>query len=204
MTVRLKSKKDCFAHSWSGGSTEEVLLLPEGSTWQNKDFKIRVSSAVCFGGSSLFTDFSGFTRHISPRKGTLQMEHVRESGQKDLVRLEPYEIDVFQGSWKTTSEGSYEDFNLLTDADYSGKVQAVRKPAEFRFDPKKQYLAGFFCTADTDAVSPDLFPEGKRNLQEGDLLYFLSDDTEKEESVFFEPKSSDLPCGFWITVVHKD
>lgn len=204
MAVRLNSKTDRIVHSWAGGSTEEVLLLPEGSTWENKNFKIRVSSAVCFGGSSLFSDFTGFTRHISPRKGLLQMEHVLQSGEKKSVHLEPYEIDIFQGAWKTTSEGAYEDFNLLTDNSFSGAVQAVKGSTEFSFDPKKQYLAGFFCTADTVFHCSGVSLEGSFSLREGDFLYFLSEDTDTAESASISPRKPDAPCGYWITVRHRN
>ena len=52
-------------NKWAGGITREVCILPaEESSLQDRNFELRVSSAVINTTESTFSDFTGFTRLI--------------------------------------------------------------------------------------------------------------------------------------------
>ena len=58
-------KEDFKTSVWSGGLTREVCILPSvGSSLQERNFDLRVSSAVIHVKESTFSDFTGFTRLI--------------------------------------------------------------------------------------------------------------------------------------------
>lgn len=161
-----------------------------------KNFQIRFSTAVCNGQDSVFTDFSGFTRWISPKSGRLCMEHTKEDGSTKSVCLEPFEIDKFEGSWKTTSTGSYSDFNLLTNISFVGDLIAIHRGDKVRFDPSKNFLAGFFCTV------PSLTVYLNRNgnteevcIRENDFLCMEEESTEVE--LMFPATCDQSTLGFW-------
>ena len=58
-------KENFKTNEWAGGITREVCILPaEGSSLQDRNFDLRVSSAVIHVTESMFSDFTGFTRLI--------------------------------------------------------------------------------------------------------------------------------------------
>lgn len=161
-----------------------------------KNFQIRFSTAVCNGQDSVFTDFSGFTRWISPKSGRLCMEHTKEDGSTKSVCLKPFEIDKFEGSWKTTSTGAYTDFNLLTDSSFNGDLVAIHGGDKVSFDPGKNFLAGFFCTVPSLAIG--LNQNGKEEeicIKENEFLCIDSDSPEIE--LVFPATEAPNTLGFW-------
>jgi environmental stress-induced protein Ves len=204
MKFHITDKKDWIEHSWAGGSTGEVLLLPAGAKWDARDFEIRVSSAVCRGGESVFTDFTGYTRFISPIKGHLKMHHGKGSGETSEVDLAPYEVDRFDGAWKTVSEGAYEDFNLLVTDDFEADMCAVSAATQVNLQPSEITLAGFFCTVPevTVIVSTEESSEAVP-LKEKQFMYFLGGES-SDCSVKFSSPSENKRIGFWVAVVPRE
>lgn len=167
-----------------------------------KNFQIRFSTAVCNGQDSVFTDFSGFTRWISPKSGQLCMEHTKKDGSTKSVCLEPFEIDKFEGSWKTTSTGAYKDFNLLTDSSFVGEMIAIHCGDRVSFNPSKNFLAGFFCTAPSLTVCLNRNGcEEEVCIKENEFLCIESESTQIE--LIFPTTDSKNALGFWGIVSKK-
>ncbi|MCF0254328.1 MAG: HutD family protein, partial [Duodenibacillus sp.] len=112
MRCRVYRKSENLVHGWAGGETAEIFLHPEGSGWSRRDFAVRVSAAVTRVSGAAYSDFTGYERHIAPVEGGFTIRH---AGRYERA-LAPYEVEVFDGGWKTSSEGVYTDFNLLTGA----------------------------------------------------------------------------------------
>ena len=67
-------KENFKTNEWAGGITREVCILPaEGSSLQDRNFELRVSSAVINTTESTFSDFTGFTRLILCLEGRITL-----------------------------------------------------------------------------------------------------------------------------------
>lgn len=94
---------------WSGGETCELLLLPEGASYAERSFALRVSSATVENTHSVFTSLPGVRRFLSPLDGTL---HLRHDGGSEIT-LAPLAVHAFDGGAHTECEGRARDFNLM-------------------------------------------------------------------------------------------
>lgn len=162
MRFEIIKKEDFVVHGWSGGTTAEIFLYPPSSHWEKKDFQIRVSSADCRIDGAPYSDFTGYTRHICPLRGTMQMVH---EGHHE-IKLNPYEVDIFDGAWLTYHTGIAIDFNLLHTNRWNGSMKAIES-GEFLCMPEFG-LIGFFAVTDTDVF----FEQENVLLKEGDFVIF--------------------------------
>ena len=165
MLIRLIPKESYEVHSWAGGDTAEIFHYPADTSWQEKNFEIRISTANCRIDNMPYTDFTGWTRHITPLAGTL---HIFHEGHHDKV-LQPMEVDVFDGGWKTRSEGVVPDLNLLHTDAWEGRMARMSCGDEAALTPRG--FTGFFSCADRLIIELSL-PDGKRTetLRRGDFL----------------------------------
>ena len=94
---------------WSGGTTTQVAIAPEGAVYADRDFLWRISSASVDLDESDFTTLPDYHRWISTLKGGMTLSH--EGGEK--IVLAPYEVHQFDGGVDTHSWGRCTDFNLM-------------------------------------------------------------------------------------------
>lgn len=50
---------------WSGGSTTQMMIFPAGSSYRNRDFRFRISSAAVEDAVSVFTKLDGVERFLT-------------------------------------------------------------------------------------------------------------------------------------------
>lgn len=116
MKIITKDKIRCS--SWSGGTTSQLYIYPEQSSYEECDFLFRVSSAKVEVESSTFTSLPGVNRKIMILDGMLKLEH----HGKYKKTLKTFQQDHFSGDWHTTSSGKVTDFNLMTKSPVSGAL----------------------------------------------------------------------------------
>ena len=95
---------------WSGGSTTELFIWPEGADYAKREFTLRVSSARVDLDESDFSPLAGVTRYITPLTGGFTLTH---PGSVPVIMgplAEPYR---FSGEIKTHCVGKATDFNLM-------------------------------------------------------------------------------------------
>lgn len=119
MKITIQTKEEHPVSVWSGGTTTQLYLYPQGSDYARRDFRVRISSATVDCERSEFTALPGVSRIILPLKGSLHL-HYEGNGEK---LLQEYEQDQFDGGWQTTSVGRATDFNLMLREGASGKVE---------------------------------------------------------------------------------
>ena len=104
-------KKDDWKVSvWAGGTTNEIFIYPENSSYADRIFKARISVATTNNEEkSLFTNLPGVERYISKLSGDMKLQHTDHYD----VEMEDYQIDRFKGDWETYSWGKFRDFNLM-------------------------------------------------------------------------------------------
>ncbi len=95
--------------TWSGGTTREIYIYPEGSNYITREFDFRLSTATVECETSNFTPLPEVHRHLMILEGTLELTHVGHY-QKTL---NPFDCDEFEGNWETSSIGKVIDFNLM-------------------------------------------------------------------------------------------
>lgn len=104
---------------WSGGETRELYIAPEGSSYQQRDFSLRLSSASVAVPRSEFTDLPGYRRWLTPLQGRVRLQH--DDGP--AVELQPLETDAFDGGSRTLSWGMCRDFNVMLSKESKARVR---------------------------------------------------------------------------------
>lgn len=105
---------------WAGGTTTELFIYPENSSYLDRNFLFRVSSATVEAEKSEFTHLPGFSRLLMILDGKIEIQH---KGKYSKV-LKKFDIDEFQGSWETSSQGKAIDFNLMMAEGIQGSLMA--------------------------------------------------------------------------------
>jgi uncharacterized protein len=118
--IGVVKKSQYRTSQWSGGTTTELFIYPGDSSYSERSFKWRISSAEVEASESIFTRLPGITRHIMVTDGRIILEH--ENRYKKA--LDPFQQDSFMGDWKTISCGKATDFNLMLTVGLTGSLDA--------------------------------------------------------------------------------
>ncbi|MDL2320412.1 HutD family protein [Alistipes sp. OttesenSCG-928-B03] len=118
--IKVIRKSELVTSRWSGGTTTQLAIWPEGAVYADRNFVWRVSSARVEAEESDFTPLAGVSRVIMVLDGELLLRH---EGLYEK-RLGRFGQDSFDGRWKTTSRGCVTDFNLMTTSG-EGSVEAL-------------------------------------------------------------------------------
>lgn len=100
---------DYVVSTWSGGTTTQISIAPEGAVYADRDFHWRLSSATVDLEESDFTALPDYKRYIATLDGEIDVIH--NAGEP--VHLAPYKVHAFDGGWQTRSIGRCRDFNLM-------------------------------------------------------------------------------------------
>ena len=110
MKILHLTEKDYKVGLWSGGSTTELFIWPEGADYAKREFAFRVSSAWVDLEESDFTPLMGVTRYITPLTGGFTLTH---PGCDPVVMGPVDEPYRFSGEIPTHCVGKAADFNLM-------------------------------------------------------------------------------------------
>jgi len=161
---------------WSGGTTTQMAIAPEGAVYADRDFLWRFSSARVELEHSDFTALPDYNRLISVLDGELDM--VIDGGER--FKLEPLTLCSFDGGVPVESWGQCTDFNLmLRKGQASGSTQSLKLTASTLWTPAvpapKPYPN---CTVAIYCVSGDVTVEGV-TAQAGQFLLCREADDSK-------------------------
>lgn len=110
MKILHLTEKDYKVGLWSGGSTTELFIWPEGADYSRREFTLRVSSARVDLEESDFTPLMGVIRYITPLTGGFSLTHPGTAPVVMGPLAEPYR---FSGEIRTHCLGKATDFNLM-------------------------------------------------------------------------------------------
>ena len=120
----IRHQSDLAVSRWSGGTTTELFLYPEASSYAERNFSIRISTATVETERSEFTLLPGYQRSLMVLKGGLTMVH--DTGEGTLRHdMKPFQTVEFDGGWKTTGTGKVTDFNVMLGEGYSSEVKVI-------------------------------------------------------------------------------
>ena len=99
---------------WSGGTTTEIAIFPEGAKYSERDFLFRISTAKVELHESDFTSLPDYERVIASVEGRMELMHFPAGGESEEAAIEPREtVHCFDGSVPTHCVGEAQDLNLM-------------------------------------------------------------------------------------------
>jgi len=122
--MKTLTETDFISSKWSGGTTTQLFIFPQGATVNERNFDWRISSAIVETEESDFTLFEGYERILIPLKGKLEMEHQTPNGTIQQ-NVGEFELARFSGSWPTKGKGKLTDFNVIFKPNYYIRVQVT-------------------------------------------------------------------------------
>lgn len=175
MDIKIISKSDFIVNNWSGGKTTELFIYPKGASLSKRDFICRISSATFSSTSSVFSDFSTYSRYLLALNGSLSVSHDNIYDRD----LSAYEVEYFSGSWSTSSTNTLDcrDFNFIVKDGYESNLKILDKDKEYI--PKRN---GKLILFSTSSYTLKTFSRIKKDVDIGsENIVLLS-----EENVFYK------------------
>lgn len=152
--------------TWSGGTTTELFIFPEGATYQARDFLFRLSTATVEVEASDFTALPGISRKIMILEGQTTLTHAQHYSKL----LQKFDTDAFEGDWQTSSLGKCTDFNLMTKGSASGALRSLSIEAEQTIPYQIREKCDFFFVYVYAGKLQISIADGILYLKKGDLL----------------------------------
>lgn len=118
MKIEIIKSRTFKKNAWSGGTTTQFFIYPYSADYAKLNFDFRLSMATVAVEKSVFTTLPGVSRKLMVLEGEIILIHENRY-QKKLCR---FDIDEFEGDWKTTSIGKCTDFNLMTKEETTGEL----------------------------------------------------------------------------------
>jgi environmental stress-induced protein Ves len=116
MSIQIKKQSEITSNRWAAGTTSELFIWPNQTSFEARDFDFRISTATVEQTETTFTKFNGYSRELMILAGRLQIHHENLYSKT----LNTFDVDSFEGDWDTNAEGMVTDFNII----YRGKVLA--------------------------------------------------------------------------------
>lgn len=171
--------KDVITTEWSGGTTTQLAISPEGVVYADRDFDWRLSTAEVNDEKSTFTLLPDYNRFLTIRKGSLRLRH--DGGE--WYDIGEGDVAEFDGGSLTESEGKVTDYNLMVrkgkfegslDTEFLDDGETV-----FMGDVEKSKVTAIYLSKGSGL---GVFWSGKKaaDLNEGDLLVFEEADFGKD------------------------
>ena len=110
---RTIKKEDMTTSRWSGGTTTEIFIWPEGARYADRDFLFRISTAAVELESSDFTSLPDYDRLIASLEGVMELTHAEEHGARKALVRPLGDVHFFDGGVPTHCEGRARDLNLM-------------------------------------------------------------------------------------------
>ncbi len=127
---------------WSGGTTAQIAVYPEDSSYGERNFMFRLSSATVVTDRSEFTHLPDYDRWLMILEGSARLVY---DGEREII-LKPHEWDAFDGGAATVSFGQVTDYNLMLRKGGRGSMEAVRldeNTKKITLLPQDEYPNGF-------------------------------------------------------------
>ena len=170
---RINKKENLEINEWAGGRTTQFSIYPEESKYQDRNFIWRLSSATVEAESSVFTSLPDYNRILMVLDGKLELNH----NDIEIINLNTFDQNLFDGASSTKSIGKAVDFNLMMRKDKcTGKVKALSIKSKEKIAINE--IVGFYNDSLTFAVYAyksnmeiSIVEDAKFVLKQGDILF---------------------------------
>lgn len=109
MKTKVLRPSDYVQSEWSGGTTSQIFIYPDGASLAERDFYFRISSAGIETEKSDFSKFDGYHRFFTPLNSGVEISSDGNAPEK----INPLELLHFDGASETSALGKCIDFNLI-------------------------------------------------------------------------------------------
>lgn len=111
--------KKRIVSTWKGGKTEQLCIVPENASLQERNFDLRISSATIDLERSEFSDFRGYRRYLMKLEGDITL--LIDDKTIIIKRDEAFE---FMGDEKviSLSKEPSRDFNVIIKKDKKADI----------------------------------------------------------------------------------
>ena len=181
---------------WSGGTTTQMAIAPEGAVYADRDFLWRFSSARVELEHSDFTALPDYNRLISVLDGQLDMK----IDQGDRFKLAPLTVCSFDGGVPVESWGQCTDYNLMLR---KGKAQGSAQSLVLEAGAALSWTAAVpapqdypNCTVAIYCVSGDVTVDGVQ-AQAGQFLL-----CRQADATAFVKLATEAGAALMIAVIH--
>ncbi len=166
MKTSLLSSSQFITSQWSGGRSTQLYIFPAGATYAERNFELRISTALVEVAESTFTSLPGINRKLMILEGEITISH---EGQYSK-HLKPFDVDTFSGNWITKAAGTCTDFNVMTRGLQESELYhlAMRAIKNYKLKPKKNCRHLFLFA--TSGISQVLVNSVNYILETGNLL----------------------------------
>ena len=165
--------------NWSGGKTTEMFIYPTNSSYVDRNFDFRISSATVEVEESDFTDLTGFHRLLTIIDGRLELT-VNDKSTFVLEQDTPF---WFSGSDQVCSRGIVRDFNVIYSGNYEVQWRLITEGEVRKISLKQGDFLFYFLVKGRVKINNQL-------LQENQLVYMnLDENISVEDSIFFHDGS---------------
>lgn len=161
MEIIRRKIKDITPSLWEGGKTYELFIYPENSSYAERNFTVRLSSATIEKSPSVFTNFQGYLRFLVMLTGDLTIER---NG-----RLEQHaqgKVFAFSSSDLITSFSTGIDFNLMIDKQHAAPFLNT---GTLHLQIKEK-----FCFVYTSSSTSLTINQRLKKLDENECLIFIN------------------------------
>lgn len=121
MECTIRKQEEYRVSKWTGGTTRQLAIYPEGSSYLDRNFVWRLSSATCELDEAKFSKLPDFDRTLIVLKGNVVLAHEEQR----VAKLAELEQDSFDGAWRTTSFGQITDYNLMVRKGNRGQAEVI-------------------------------------------------------------------------------
>ncbi len=121
MKTTLVNKEQYQTTEWAGGNSTEIFIYPFHTSYKDRNFSIRISTAIIERFESEFTHLPGIHRKLTVLSGALLIEHPAHH----TTLLLAYDTDTFEGDWNTKCKGTGTDFNVMTHREVRSEVKVL-------------------------------------------------------------------------------
>jgi environmental stress-induced protein Ves len=118
--VKIIQTRALTSKEWSGGTTTELFIHPEGSSFVKGNYQLRISLATVDKEKTVFTSLPNTQRTLMVLKGTQLLQH---RGQH-TADLSAFQQDSFSGNWTTDCKGLSTNFNVMTQGQTTANVES--------------------------------------------------------------------------------
>ena len=166
MKTSIRSSQHFLTSQWSGGSSTQLYIFPANSSYAERNFELRISTAKVEVGESTFTALPGIHRKLMILEGEISITH---EGQYSK-HLKSFEVDTFSGDWETTAIGTCTDFNVMTTGGQQIELYHIAMGAISSYELKlKQKCKNLFLYATAGTIHLQLM-DVNYILETGNLL----------------------------------
>lgn len=179
-------KADSYKTSqWMGGTTQELAISPATSSYLERNFVWRISSATIETEESTFSKLPDYDRVLMVLDGEVVLSYENQR----VARLTALEQDRFDGGWSTKSFGKIKDFNLMVRKGSEGYLDLMFPTAEScqcastEETEKTNATHALFCKEGYCVVN---FGDGSQMIKSGEMLVLEYGDEKVSYSVMGE------------------